>query len=171
MESNCDRCIHADSVSGYEDGQDMFVCAIEESLSDDEVELANDNKCPRYVCANEFEPCPMCGKGLTARDIIFADEEGYPIVDLDSVYDFEDLCNPINIEYDGEEDEEDRKRIEEYHNYKVDDIDHVYIACSCGFTFCSNIAYDFHNKKWFEEFKKEANRRADNVSDFYGGEQ
>ena len=119
------------------------------------------SNCDRCIqCVDEFEPCPMCGKGLTARDIVFAEEEGYPIGDLDSVYDFEDLCNPINIEYDGEEDEEDRKRIEEYHNYKVDEIDHAYIACSCGFTFFSNTAYDFHNKSWFEEFKKEANRRA-----------
>ena len=171
MKSDCDRCIHADGVSGYEDGQDMFVCGIEDSLTDEDIECANKNECPYYIPNDAFKPCPLCGKNLTARDIIFADEEGYPIVDLDSVYDFEDLCNPINIEYDGEEDEEDRKRIEEYHNYKVDEIDHVYIACSCGFTFCSNIAYDFHNKKWFEEFKKEANRRADNVSDFYGGEQ
>ena len=160
MESNCDRCIHADGVSGYEDGQDMFVCGIEGSLTDEDVECANKNECPHYVCEDEFESCPICGKGLTARDIIFADEEGYPIADLDNVYDFEDLCNPINIEYDGEEDEEDRKRIEEYHNYKVDEIDHVYIACSCGFTFFSNTAYDFHNKSWFEQFKKEANRRA-----------
>ena len=160
MESNCDRCIHADSVSGYEDGQDMFVCGIEDSLTDEDVECANKNECPHYVCEDEFKPCPMCGMRLTAQDIIFADEEGYPIVDLDSVYDFEDLCNPINVEYDGEEDEEDRKRIEEYHNYKVDEIDHVYIACSCGFTFSSNVAYDFHNKKWFEEFKREANKRA-----------
>lgn len=160
MKSDCDRCIHADGVSGYEDGQDMFVCGIEDSLTDEDVECANKNECPHYVCEDEFEPCPMCGKGLTARDIIFADEEGYPIADLDSVYDFEDLCNPINIEYDGEEDEEDRKRIEEYHNYKVDEIDHVFIACSCGFMYVSNTAYDFHNKSWFEQFKKESNRRA-----------
>ena len=160
MNSNCDRCIHADGVSGYEDGQDMFVCAIEDGLSDEDVECANEGKCPHYVCANEFEPCPMCGKELTAQDIVFVDEEGYPIRDLDSVYDFEDLCNPINIEYDGEEDEDDRKRIEEYHNYKVDEIDHVYIACSCGFTFFSNTADDYRDKGWFEQFKKEANRRA-----------
>lgn len=160
MKSDCYRCIHADSISGYEDGEDMFVCGMEEELSDEDLECANEGKCPHYVCENEFKPCPMCGMRLTAQDIVFADEEGYPIVDLDSVCDFEDLCNPINIEYDGEEDEEDRKRIEEYHNYKVDEIDHVYIACSCGFTFFSNTAYDFHNKSWFEEFKKEANRRA-----------
>ena len=54
MKSDCDRCIHADSVSGYEDGQDMFVCAIEESLSADEVELAKDNDCRRCVCEDEF---------------------------------------------------------------------------------------------------------------------
>lgn len=82
MKSDCDRCIHAGGISGYEDGQDMFVCGIEDSI------------------------------------------------------------------------------IEEYHNYKVDEIDHVYIACSCGFTFFSNTAYDFHNKKWFEEFRAAANRRA-----------
>lgn len=160
MKSDCDRCIHADGVSGYEDGQDMFVCGIEDSLTDEDMECANEGKCPHYVCANEFEPCPMCGKGLTAQDIVFVDEEGYPIVDLDSVYDFEDLCNPINIEYDGEEDEEDRKRIEEYHNYKVDDIDHVFIECSCGFMYVSNTADDYRDEGWFEQFKKEANRRA-----------
>lgn len=160
MKSDCYRCIHADSISGYEDGEDMFVCGMEEELSDEDLECANEGKCPHYVCENEFKPCPMCGMRLTAQDIVFADEEGYPIADLDSVYDFEDLCNPINIEYDGEEDEEDRKRIEEYHNYKIDEIDHVYIACSCGFTFFSNTAYDFHNKKWFEEFRAAANRRA-----------
>ena len=160
MKSDCDRCIHADSISGYEDGEDMFVCAIEDRLSDEDVECANKNECPYYIPNDAFKPCPLCGKNLTARDIVFADEEGYPIADLDSVYDFEDLYNPINIEYDGEEDEEDRKRIEEYHNYKIDEIDHVYIACSCGFTFFSNTAYDFHNKKWFEEFRAAANRRA-----------
>lgn len=160
MKSDCDRCIHADGVSRYEDGQDMFVCGIEDSLTDEDVELANIGRCPRYVCANEFEPCPMCGERLTAQDIIFADEEGYPIGDLDSVYDFEDLCNPINIEYDGEEDEEDRKRIEEYHNYKVDEIDRVFIECSCGFMYVSNTAHDYRDKGWFEQFKKEANRRA-----------
>lgn len=160
MKSDCDRCIHADSISGYDDDEDMFVCGMEEELSDEDMECANEGKCPHYVCESEFRPCPMCGIRLTARDIVFADEEGYPIGDLDSVYDFEDLCNPINIEYDGEEDEEDRERIEEYHNYKVDEIDHVYIACSCGFTFFSNTAYDFHDKSWFEQFKKEANRRA-----------
>lgn len=160
MKSDCYRCIHADSISGYEDGEDMFVCGMEEELSDEDLECANEGKCPHYVCENEFKPCPMCGMRLTAQDIVFADEEGYPIMDLDSVCDFEDLCNPINIEYDGEEDEEDRKRIEEYHNYKVDEIDHVYIACSCGFTFSSNTAYDYRDKGWFEQFKKEANRRA-----------
>lgn len=160
MKSDCYRCIHADSISGYEDGEDMFVCGMEEELSDEDLECANEGKCPHYVCENEFKPCPMCGMRLTAQDIVFADEEGYPIVDLDSVCDFEDLCNPINIEYDGEEDEEDRKRIEEYHNYKIDEIDHVYIACSCGFTFSSNTAYDYRDKGWFEQFKKEANRRA-----------
>ena len=139
----------------------MFVCAIEDGLSDEDVECANEGKCPHYVCANEFEPCPMCGKELTAQDIVFVDEEGYPIMDLDSVYDFEDLCNPINIEYDGEEDEEDRKRIEDYHNYKVDEIDHVFIECSCGFMYVSNTAHDYRDKGWFEQFKKEANRRAD----------
>lgn len=159
MKSNCDLCIYADGVSGYEDGQDMFVCGIENSLTDEDVECANKNECPYYIPNDAFKPCPLCGKNLTARDIIFADEEGYPIGDLDSVYDFEDLCNPINIEYDGEEDEEDRKRIEEYHNYKVDEIDRVCIACSCGYTFTS-CAYDFHNKKWFEEFRAAANRRA-----------
>ena len=159
MKSDCYRCIHEDSISGYEDGEDMFVCAMEEELSDEDIECANEGKCPHYVCANEFEPCPMCGMRLTAQDVVFADEEGYPIGDLDSVCDFEDLCNPINIEYDGEEDEEDRKRIEEYHNYKVDEIDHVFIECSCGFMYVSNTAHDYRDKSWFEQFKKEANRR------------
>lgn len=158
MKSDCDRCIHADSIS-VDDGEDMFVCAIEESLSDDDVELASIGRCPRYVCENEFEPCPICGKRLTARDIIFADEEGYSIGDLDSVMDFEDLCNPINVLYDGAEDEEDRERIEKYHNDAIDGIDHVYIACSCGFAFFSNTAYDYRDEGWFEQFKKEANRR------------
>lgn len=160
MKSDCDRCIHADSISGYEDGQDMFVCAIEDELSDEDVECANEGKCPHYVCANEFEPCPMCGKELTAQDIVFVDEEGYPIGDLDSVMDFEDLCNPINIIYDGETDDEERKRIEIDHGYAVDAIDHVFIECSCGFMYVSNTAHDYRDKGWFEQFKKEANRRA-----------
>ena len=160
MKSDCNRCIHADSVSGYEDGEDMFVCAIEESLSDDDVELASIGRCPHYICVNEFEPCPMCGKRLTARDIIFVDEEGYLIGDLDSVYDFEDLCNPINIIYNGETDDEERKRIETYHGYAVDAIDHVFIECSCGFMYVSNTAHDYRDEGWFEQFKKEANRRA-----------
>lgn len=167
MKSDCDRCIYADKISGYDDGEDMFVCAIQESLSDDDVELANICRCPQYVCANEFEPCPMCGKRLTAHDIVFADEEGYSIGDLDNVMDYEDLCNPINILYDGETDEAERKRIETYHGYAVDDIDHVYIECSCGFTYFSKTAYDYRDEGWFEQFKKEANRRAGYDADFY----
>lgn len=167
MKSDCDRCIHADKILGYEDGEDMFVCAIEDELSDEDVECANEGKCPHYVCANEFEPCPMCGKGLTARDIIFVDNEGYPIGDLDSVMDFEDLCNPINVIYDGAEDEEDRERIETCHGDAVDAIDHVFIECSCGFMYVSNTAQDYRDEGWFEQFKKEANRRKGYAADLY----
>ena len=49
IKSDCDKCIHADSVSGYEDGQDMFVCGIEDSLTDEDVECANKNECPYYI--------------------------------------------------------------------------------------------------------------------------
>ena len=167
MKSDCDRCIHADKILGYDDSEDMFVCDIEDELSDEDVECANEGKCPHYVCANEFEPCPMCGKRLTARDIIFVDDEGYPIGDLDSVMDFEDLCNPINIIYDGETDDEERKRTEDYHGDAVDAIDHVFIECSCGFMYVSNTAQDYRDEGWFEQFKKEANRRKGYAADLY----
>lgn len=145
MKSDCDRCIHADKILGYDNGEDMFVCDIEDELTDEDVECANEGKCPHYVCANEFKPCPMCGKRLTTQDIVFVDNEGYPIGDLDSVKDFEDLCNPINVIYDGATDDEVRKHIERFHAYVVDDIDRVSIGCSCGFTYTSNTVYDYRD--------------------------
>lgn len=161
MESNCDRCIHADGVSGYEDGQDMFVCGIEDSLTDEDVECANKNECPYYIPNDAFKPCPICGKDLTAKDIVFVDEEGYLMYDMYPIKDFTDLCNPINATYGNEKYTEEEKQdiIDYYSNKLIDTIDHVIIECSCGYTFTS-CAYDFHNKSWFEEFKKEANRRA-----------
>lgn len=46
--SDCDLCIYAGAVGGYPDGEDMFVCDIEDELSDEDVECANEGKCPRY---------------------------------------------------------------------------------------------------------------------------
>ena len=46
--SDCDLCIYADAVGGYPDGEDMFVCDIEDELSGEDVECANEGKCPRY---------------------------------------------------------------------------------------------------------------------------
>ena len=45
----CDRCRHAGTVRGFPDGQDMFVCGIEDSLTDEDVECANKNECPYYI--------------------------------------------------------------------------------------------------------------------------
>lgn len=55
--------------------------------------------------------------------------------------------------------EEKQDIIDYYLNESIDAIDHVIIDCSCGYTFTS-CAYDFHDKKWFEEFRSAANRRA-----------
>nr|DAP43274.1 MAG TPA: restriction alleviation protein [Bacteriophage sp.] len=169
MKSDCDRCIHADYVLNYGDGEDMFVCDIEDELTDEDVECANEDKCPHYICANEFEPCPMCGKGLTVLNIAFMDDEGYMIGDMDNVKDFTDLCNPINAIPDGEEYTEDERkdRIDFYLNELLYGIEYVQISCPCGFTFFSKMDYDLHDKGWFEQFKKEANRRTDHVSDLY----
>lgn len=162
MKSDCDRCIYADSISGYDDGEDMFVCAIEDRFTDEDEELLNKSECPYYVCANDFEPCPMCGRGLTVNNIAFTDEEGYMIGDMDNVKDFTDMCNPINAIPDGEEYTEDERkdRIDFYLNELLDSVENVQISCPCGFTFFSKRDYDLHDKGWFEEFKKEANRRA-----------
>lgn len=107
----------------------------------------------------EFKPCPICGRQLTSKDIEFIDEEGYQIGDLDSVVDFENLCNPVNIIDYETMDESDRQRMKEEHVYSVDNIDHVLLLCSCGYSYTSK-PYYFYDKKWYEEFKEEANRRA-----------
>ena len=108
---------------------------------------------------NEFKPCPICGRQLTSKDIEFIDEEGYQIGDLDSVVDFENLCNPVNIIDYETMDETDRQRMREEHVYSVDNIDHVLLLCPCGYSYTSE-PYYFYDKKWYEEFKEEANRRA-----------
>lgn len=52
--SNCDLCIYRDSVGGYPDGQDMFVCQIEDRMTDNDVELSNVGQCPYYVYDKDY---------------------------------------------------------------------------------------------------------------------
>lgn len=48
MMKKCGDCIYSDNLMFVEEGESSFICTAEESMSDEEKELAKEGECPYY---------------------------------------------------------------------------------------------------------------------------
>lgn len=80
MMKKCSDCIYSDNLMFVEEGESSFICTAEESMDDEEKELAKEGKCPYYRA--EVDPIISSTIALDVkskcRDDIYAFMETFP---------------------------------------------------------------------------------------------
>lgn len=94
-----------------------------------------------------FRPCPMCGNRLTAKHIVFADDEA-PMAELEEAMDENGAFDMRALESIGFE-----------AGVLTWGVDSIGIQCGCGFAFWTSSGFDLTDPSWLREFAERANRR------------
>ncbi len=110
-----------------------------------------------------FKPCPICGRPLNEKCLVFSDDDGL-VVDLDYVSDYEHISDPKNsmLREDWEDADENRRENAEFaYNAYLSYITEISLECYCGFCYrTSERSIGFPKDGWLENFALNANKRA-----------
>lgn len=109
-----------------------------------------------------FKPCPICGRPLNEKCLVFSDDDGLG-VGLDYVTDYEHISDPKNAMYaeDWENADQNRRENAEFaYNAYLSHVTEISLKCYCGFRYStSERDVGFPKDGWLENFALNANKR------------
>lgn len=95
-----------------------------------------------------FRPCPICGRRLTAKEIVLADDEGDLMMDLMDAMDDSGAFDMRALESIGLD-----------ASVLTWGVNSVCIQCGCGFSYWTSNGFDLTHPSWLQEFAERVNRR------------
>ena len=96
-----------------------------------------------------FKPCPMCGRRLTVRNIVFADDEAL-MMDLVDAMDDNGAFDMRALEEIG---------LDASVLSCWEGVDSIGIQCGCGFSYWTSNGFDLTDPSWLKGFAERANQR------------
>ncbi len=158
----CHDCRHVVDIEEDITGRDLITCELDEC-----------EHCPCEEADAEADPvpfkrCPICGYQLTVEDLMFMDDEGTPIGEMDRVTDYENIADPKKnamwaadrITAEENNDVEWMNRCETNYTGALDDVEYISLSCRCGFQFFLDADdVDFPENSWLSKLASKVNAR------------